>query len=233
MAFNYEDEDEDTSEIEIKEKRKKEKNKKEEIEESPARIVWEYIRTVIIVVVAGFIILEFIIVNAQIPSASMEDTIMTGERLFGNRLAYTFGEPERYDVVIFKYPDDESQLFIKRLIGLPGETVIITGGEVYVVDCYTDTTGVSDESLFEDPMQFEDTIMLDDSFIKEPMNTDENLVFRVPEDCYFMMGDNRNHSHDSRYWTNHFVTRDQIVGEALLRYWPLNKISLISYDSEG
>ncbi len=217
MRYNYEED------LETWKKHKDEKKSK-------GRIVWEYVRALGLVIIAGFLIQTFVVVNAQIPSASMEDTIMTGERLFGNRLAYLFGDVERYDIIIFKYPDDESQLYIKRVIGLPGETVIITGGKVYAVDCYTDTSEVPDESLIADPMQFEDTIILDDSFIKEPMDEDESLVFRVPDDGYFVMGDNRNNSHDSRYWSNSFVMFDKIVGKALLRYWPLNKISLLEYD---
>ena len=71
---------------------------------------------------------NFLIVNAQIPSGSMEDTIMPGDRIIGNRLSYTFSDPQRFDVIIFRYPDDESQLFIKRIIGLPGETVEIIEG---------------------------------------------------------------------------------------------------------
>ena len=195
--------------------------------------VLEYVVTFAVIAVIIFLIQAFVIINARIPSASMENTIMTGERLFGNRLAYTFGEPERYDIVIFKYPDDESQLFIKRVIGLPGETIIITDGEVYAVGCYTDTSVVSDETLINDPMYFDDTIKIADSFIKEPMNTDESAVFRIPNDGYFMMGDNRNKSKDSRYWTNKFVTKDKILGKALLRYWPLNKISLLGYNGDS
>lgn len=211
-----------------KEDKKREKNTRSAVR----TVLVDYILTFAIIAVAIFLVQAFVIVNARIPSASMENTIMTGERLFGNRLAYLFGEPERYDIIIFKYPDDESQLFIKRIIGLPGETVIITDGEVYVVDCYTDTTGVPDESLIENPMWFNDTIKLDDSFIKEPMNPDEDLVFRVPDDGYFVMGDNRNNSRDSRYWKNTYVTRDEILGEAVLRYWPLNKISFLGYDGD-
>ena len=75
---------------------------------------------------------KFLIVNAQIPSGSMENTIMPGDRIIGNRLAYTFSDPQRFDIIIFRYPDDESQLFIKRIIGLPGETVEIIDGRIYI-----------------------------------------------------------------------------------------------------
>ena len=222
MHYNFEEDEISKENIDDTDKHK-----------SMRRNVLEYVVTFAVIAVIIYLLQAFVIINARIPSASMENTIMTGERLFGNRLAYTFGEPERYDIVIFKYPDDESQLFIKRVIGLPGETIIITDGEVYAVGCYTDTSVVSDETLINDPTYFDDTIKIDDSFIKEPMNTDESAVFRIPDDGYFMMGDNRNKSMDSRYWTNKFVTKDQILGKASLRYWPLNKISILGYSGDG
>ena len=107
--------------------------------------IWDYVKMIIIVVVVVLIVNNMVLINAKIPSESMENTIMTGDRIFGFRLAYGinfdfFGkhiskkmkDPERFDIIIFKYPDDESQLFIKRLIGLPGETVEIRNGKVYI-----------------------------------------------------------------------------------------------------
>ena len=151
-----------------KESKKKERNS--------GKILLEYIKPLIIIVAAVFLLQAFVIVNARIPSASMENTIMTGERLFGNRLAYLFGDPERYDIIIFKYPDDESQLFIKRVIGLPGETVVILDGKVYAVDEYIDNPdpdGYADREFAQDLISRDDAVMLDDGFIKEPMNEDE------------------------------------------------------------
>ena len=135
----------------------------------------------------------------------MEQTIMTGDRVFGNRLAYMNKEPERFDIVIFKYPDDPSQLFVKRVIGLPGETVNIVDGKVYINDS-------------EEP--------LDDSFCPEAPEGSFG-PYTVPEDCYFMLGDNRNHSMDSRYWTNTFVEKDAIEAQVAVRYWPLNKMGTV------
>ena len=123
---------------------------------------------------------------------------MTGDRIFGNRLAYVLGEPERFDIVIFKYPDDESQLFIKRIIGLPGETVEIIDGKVYIDG--SDTP-------------------LDDSFTLETP-TGNYGPYTVPEGCYFMLGDNRNNSKDSRFWQNTFVEEDKILGKAVVKYFP-------------
>ena len=111
-------------------------------------------------------------------------------------------DPERFDIVIFKYPDDESQLFIKRLIGLPGETVEIRDGKVYI--------NGSDEPL-------------DDSFVPE-VPTGNYGPYKVPENSYFMLGDNREYSRDSRFWKNTFVSFDEIVGKAVVRYYPSIKL---------
>ena len=177
--------------------------------------ILEYVKMIIVVVVVVLFVDGVILINAKIPSASMVTTIMTGDRIFGLRLAYginwnIFGnkisvkykDPERYDIVIFHYPDDEKQLFIKRLIGLPGETVEIIDGKVYINGA-------------EEP--------LEDSFINGVPNGNYG-PYEVPEDCYFMLGDNRNNSKDSRFWNNKFVRFDQIVGKALFRYFPSPKL---------
>ena len=150
--------------------------------------VWDYAKMIIIVVLIVTLINNVVLINAKIPSESMEKTVMTGDRLFGFRLAYginidLFGheiskkikDPERFDIIIFKYPDDEKKLFIKRLIGLPGEKVQITDGKVYINDS---------------------EIPLDDSFIPEKARGNFG-PYEVPENSYFMLGDNRNHSKDS------------------------------------
>ena len=207
-----------------------EEDTKAEKEKSMLKVIIYYVITIAIVIGIGFFVMNFILVNAEIPSGSMENTIMAGDRVFGNRLQYKFSDPKRYDIVIFKYPDDESQLFIKRVIGLPNETVIITGGEVYIADSGTVTGDIPDEELINDPTMLPGVKKLDDSFTAEQMDTTFSGVFRVPEDSYFMMGDNRNHSKDSRFWVNKFVAKDKIIGKAVLRYWPLNKITLLGYD---
>ena len=92
------------------------------------REIMEWVLILEVAIVIAVVVNMFLIVNAVIPSASMETTIMTGDRIFGNRLAYKNRNPERGDIVIFKFPDDESQLFIKRVIGLPGETLEVRDG---------------------------------------------------------------------------------------------------------
>lgn len=160
--------------------------------------LWEYVKMILIVVVVVLIVNNFLLINAKIPSESMEDTIMTGDRIFGNRLAYLFSDPQRYDIVIFKYPDDETQLYIKRVIGLPGETVEIRDGKVYIDGSETP---------------------LDDSFTPETPVGNYG-PYTVPEGCYFMLGDNRNYSKDSRFWQNPYVEKEKILGKAMLKYFP-------------
>ena len=160
---------------------------------------------VCVVLVVVFLIKSFVMINAVIPSGSMEHTISVGDRVIGNRLAYTFGDPQRGDIAIFKFPDDESQLFIKRVIGLPGDKIQIIDGLVYIND--------SKEPLQED-------------YLAEPPAGDFGPYY-VPEDSYFMMGDNRNYSKDSRLWENTYVKRDKILAKAALRFFPFDKFGTI------
>ena len=132
----------------------------------------------------------------------MLNTIQEKDRIIASRLAYIKNDPERYDIVIFKYPDNEEQCFVKRVIGLPGETVEIVNGTVYV----TKTDG--------------ETIQLDDSFVTNCTPEGDFGPYVVPADSYFMLGDNRNTSWDSRYWDNKYVHKDKILGKVMFRYYP-------------
>ena len=162
-----------------------------------------YLTIAVATFTAAVFLYSYVLINAYIPSESMETTLLTGDRVIGNCLAYKFGhDPERFDVVIF-YAPDSGELYIKRVIGMPGETVTIKDGKVYING--SDTP-------------------LDDSFIREPMETEGKSTYKVPEDSYFMMGDNRNESYDSRFWDNPYVSKDKIVAKASLRYWKGIKI---------
>lgn len=158
----------------------------------------EYLKMIIFVVVVVLVVNNFLLINVKIQSESMEQTIMTGDRVFGNRLAYVFGDPERYDIIIFKYPDNEKELFIKRIIGMPGETVEIKDGKVYI-------------NGSKEPLK--------DSFTPETPVGDYG-PYTVPENSYFVLGDNRNYSKDSRFWNNPYVAEDKILGKAVLKYFP-------------
>lgn len=195
--------EEKTSEDYLK-KKDKMKNKDKEYASIKDALL-DYGKTFLIIFVVVFALSQFVYINATIPSGSMQNTIMQGDRIFGNRLAYIKDDPDRYDIIIFKYPDDTSKTFIKRVIGLPGETVEIKNGNVYI--------NGSDEPL-------------DDSFCAEETQG-EFGPYVVPEDSYFVMGDNRNNSLDSRYWKNTFVSKDQILAKAVFRYWPFNSISFV------
>ena len=175
---------------------------KPDVKNSIWKELWEYIKMIIFVVAVVLVVNNFLLINARVPSESMENTIMTGDRFFGNRLAYLFDDPERFDIVVFKYPDDESQLFVKRVIGLPGETVEIKDGKVYINGSQTP---------------------LDDSFTPETPTGDYG-PYVVPEGSYFMLGDNRNHSGDSRFWKQPYVEKEKIVGKAIFRNFPGIKI---------
>lgn len=193
----------DRNEVSFMNIRHKRKEKEESV--STARELFQWVAAIVAAVLIALAIDNFVIVNAQIPSGSMENTIMTGDRVIGNRFAYSFSDPQRFDIIIFRYPDDESQLFIKRIIGLPGETVEIRDGKIYL--------NGSDEPL-------------------EDVQTKETMVgsfgpYTVQENSYFVMGDNRNDSKDSRYWTNTFVTKDEILGKAIFRYWPISEFKIL------
>ncbi len=163
---------------------------------SAVKEILEWIGVIAAAVVISLLINSFLIVNATVPSSSMETTIMANDRIIGNRLSYLFKEPKRGDIIIFKNPDDESILYIKRLIGLPGERVEVR----------------------------DKTVFINGSALDEPYLNVETLgefgPYNVPEGAYFMMGDNRNDSADSRYWNNTYLYRDGIVGKAVFRYWP-------------
>ena len=155
----------------------------------------------IAIIAAAFILAtltnRYLIVNARIPSGSMIPTITEGNRIIGNRLAYINSDPKRGDVVVFYYPDDETQKYIKRVIGLPGETVYIEHGTVYIDG---------------QPLDESDYLTVETSGVSGP--------FTVPDGCYFMMGDNRNSSWDSRFWNNTFVSKDKIIAKAMFCYFP-------------
>ena len=160
--------------------------------------IFSYLRIIIIAVGAAVVLVTCIIINAKVPSGSMKDTINEGDRLIGLRVAYLFSSPKRGDVVIFKYPDDESKKFVKRVIGLPGETVSFTDGDVYV-------TG----EKIDEP-----------SFKEQHVTVSPNATsYTVPEDCYFMLGDNRENSKDSRYWAEPYVQKKKILAKVLFRYF--------------
>ncbi len=154
----------------------------------------------VMVVVCAYMVAKFatrcVVLKAEVPTGSMISTIQIDDRLIGNRLAYLFSEPERGDIIIFPYPDNEKITYIKRVIGLPGETVEIVDGVLYI-----------DGAVYEE------------DYLNEPMEGSFG-PYTVPAGHYFVMGDNRNHSRDSRFWVNTYVAKEKILAKAWFRYKP-------------
>lgn len=157
---------------------------------------------IVIAIIVAILLKTFVFANAVVPTGSMLNTIQEKDRIIASRLAYIKDDPERYDIVLFRFPDDESTIFVKRIIGLPGETLQIVHGVVYV----TKTDG--------------ETIQVDDSFVTTGKPEDDFGPIVIPEGAYFMMGDNRNGSYDARKWNNKFVYKNKILGKVLFRYYP-------------
>lgn len=158
--------------------------------------VLDWIKTITIALLAGLLISRVLVTSAKVPTGSMEDTVMAGSRLLINRIAYVASEPRRGDIIAFYYPDDGETIYLKRVIGLPGEKVEGKDGKVYI----------DGEALKED-------------YTAEIMESDFG-PYDVPDGMYFMMGDNRNNSWDSRYWDHKFVAEDEIIGKAEAEYFP-------------
>ena len=164
-----------------------------------AKEVFGWVRCLTLAFVFGLIINNAVIANAVVISSSMENTIMTDSRVICLRVTYYVSDPQRFDIILFTPPDDQTSVpYVKRIIGLPNEKVEIRNGKVYIND--------SDAPL-------------DDSFIKEGARGSYGPFF-VPENSYFVLGDNRNNSHDSKNWANTYVPRDMILGRVYLEYFP-------------
>lgn len=148
----------------------------------------EYIASYIILGAAILFVFNFVLDLEYIPSASMEQTIYTGDVVIGAK--YNTSDINRFDVIVFDAPDEPGTNYIKRVIGLPGDTVIVKNGSVYV-----------------------NGSALDEPYLWETMNSSGDGTYVVPDDSYFVMGDNRNNSLDSRFWANKFVPADSVISK--------------------
>jgi signal peptidase I len=146
----------------------------------------------IALLVAVFVVFHFFLMLGRIPSESMEPTLMVHDWTVGNRNAYSDDTPKRGDIIIF-YCASEDEVMVKRVIGLPGETVTFVGGHVYIDG---------------DPLDESD-------YLADDVVTESEDTFIVPDGSYFMLGDNREVSLDSRYWENPYITVDDIQSEVI------------------
>lgn len=175
------------------------------------KILWsifEVAETVIIAVIAVFLVRTFIAQPFLVSGASMEPMFQNGDYLLIDELSYYFREPQRGEVIVFRYPSDPRSFYIKRIIALPGETIEVRDGSVFVSN--------------------NDNKPLSESYI-HVQDTGGNVVTELKENEYFVMGDNRPFSFDSRSWGP--LERSDIVGVARLRLWPVSKAMAFSAPS--
>ncbi|MBP6866635.1 MAG: signal peptidase I [Candidatus Pacebacteria bacterium] len=167
--------------------------------------IWEILRFVLLAIIIVVPIRVYVAQPFVVSGASMDPTLANGEYLIIDEISYRLNEPERGDVIVFRYPKDTTKFFIKRIIGLPNETVEIKDG---VVTIYNEEN--------------KNGLTLDESFLVN--HSGGNSYLKLSSEEYFVMGDNRPASSDSRYWGP--VPKDNITGRALVRLLPLKKISL-------
>jgi signal peptidase I len=200
---------------------------------SKKSLIREYSEAIIIAIILAFTIRVFVVQAFKIPSGSMIPTLLIGDHILVSKLAYgiqwpadcqfklnfppmtcysstmlmDFGSPQREDIIVFRYPEDEEKDFIKRIIGLPGDKITIRNKKVFIND-----VPLHDRNY---------TQRIDPGMIDGQISHRDNLgPITIPQDSYFVMGDNRDQSLDSRFWG--FVKIDKIKGKAFLSYWSWN-----------
>ncbi len=167
----------------------------------------EYVEAFIIAVVLALFIITFIAQSFRVDGSSMEPSLHNGQRLIVDKISYRFSSPKVGDIVVFRYPTDKSRMFIKRVIGIAGDEILIKDGVVYR----------NGHPLVE-------------NYINGPTHgafTRNYGPVIIPSKSYFVLGDNRLNSDDSRYPDVGFVPDDNIVGRAIISYWPINTIGII------
>ena len=171
--------------------------KKKDIKKGKKSMIRELLETVISAGVIAFIIITFIGQVTVVRGASMEPTLHDNERLIANKISYRFETPERGEIIIFRPPLEIKRNYIKRIVGIPGDKIEIANGEIYLNDK-----------------------KLEESYVKN--RSYENMPTTiVPDNSFFVLGDNRPNSSDSRYWG--FLPERNVVGEALVIYWSWDK----------
>jgi signal peptidase I len=180
--------------------------------------VLEYATIVVVAVLVALAIQAWLVKPYRIPSGSMLDTLRPGDRVLVNRAVYRLRDPQRGDVIVFRYPQDPDVVFIKRVVGVPGDLLEVRDGHLYVngrrvAEPYVHRTGGR-----ADPTVAQAAIA--GSTLHDPWSLAE--PYRIPAGNYFVMGDNRTDSDDSRDWGT--VPRAAIVGEGLATYWPLSRL---------
>jgi len=183
-------------------------------------VIRDWVESIIIAFLLALVIRAFLVQAFKIPTGSMRMTLIEGDLILVNKFIYgakvpftnwrlpAFKSPKRGDVIVFIYPEDKSKDFIKRLVGLPGDVVEIKGGSIYI------NNKPAAEPIFNQIYYYNRGDM---------GSAGQRIV--VPLDSYFVLGDNSATSKDSRYWG--FVPKNNLLGQAMIIYWPLQRIKLI------
>ena len=167
--------------------------------------LWETLETILIAVIAVYLVRSFIFQPFLVSGASMEPNFSTHDYLIIDEASYLIRQPARGEVIVFQYPKQPSVFFIKRIIGLPGETVLLDGSQVGIVDDGQ-------------------TTILNEDYLRDQQVSYGKSEIKLGQGEYFVMGDNRNNSYDSRNWGS--LSRSYIVGIARLRLWPVTKAGI-------
>lgn len=176
---------------------------------SPAHEILSLLLYIVIVFGICFLIITFVGQRSRVSGSSMEPTLSDGDNLIVDKISYRLHDPERFDIIIFPYQYEENTYYIKRIIGLPGETVYINdAGEIYI-----------NGTLLKENYGLET--------IQNPGLASEPIT--LGDDEYFVMGDNRNNSTDSRFASVGAIKRQDIIGKAWVRIYPFNKIMVIKH----
>lgn len=169
----------------------------------------DFIETIVIALAIFVVVYRFLFQPHQVKGNSMYDNFHDGEYILTDKISYRFRLPQRDDVVVFKAPQNEDYDYIKRIIALPGDRIKVSQGRIYMNDQAVNESGYLDPRINT----------------AAGVWAKEGQSLTVPANEYFVMGDNRSHSSDSREWGP--VPQPNIVGRAWLRYWPLNQIGLV------
>lgn len=170
---------------------------------SVARAAFSWLRDLALSVVIMIIVILFLYQPVKVEGTSMMPSLVNQERIFINKFVYRFADIQRGDTVVFQFPQDTSKSYIKRVIGMPGDTVEVREGQVYV-----------------------NGKLLDEPYVPEELrDTKSCKPVTVEPDHYYVMGDHRNSSNDSRNWGT--VRRNYIYGKAVFVYWPLDRLGLL------
>ena len=170
--------------------------------------ILSFLLYVVVGVGITFLIIHYVGQRTYVSGSSMENTLSDGDNLIVDKITYRFSDPKRYDIIVFPYQYEENTYFIKRIIGLPGETVQIVDGIIYI----------DGEALQE---SYGREVMKNSGLAADPVT--------LGEDEYFVLGDNRNDSTDSRDPSVGKIPRDRIIGRAWVRIWPLSKIGILRH----